>query len=94
MKLPIEIQYAHFHPDQVESVGSADFEQALKIIQSFTWEKEFEKIERRDLQGLTSTVPNVAIKNAPKETLIISARDTAMVCFVWMLFAILSILLS
>ncbi len=77
MKLPIEIQYAHFHPDQVVSVGSGDFEQALKIIQSFPWEKEFEKIERRDLQGQTSTVPNVAIKNARKETLIISARDTA-----------------
>jgi hypothetical protein len=75
MRLELELQYAEFHPDQVEKVGQVDFEQALKIIHSYPWDREFEKIEERTKEDLTSTIPNVSIKNRDKELLIISARD-------------------
>jgi hypothetical protein len=75
MRLELELQYAEFHPDQVEKVGQVDLERALKIIHSYPWDREFEKIEERTKEDLTSTVPNVSIKNRDKETLIVSARD-------------------
>lgn len=75
MRLELELQYAEFHPDQVEKVGQVDLDQALKIIHSYPWDREFEKIEERTMEDLTSTVPNVSIKNKDKEILIISARD-------------------
>ncbi len=75
MRLALELQYAEFHPDQVEKVGQVDLDQALKIIHSYPWDREFEKINERTKENLTSTVPNIAIKNKNKETLIISARN-------------------
>ncbi|MCZ8353090.1 MAG: hypothetical protein O9340_00035 [Cyclobacteriaceae bacterium] len=75
MRLELELQYVEFHLDQVEKVGQVDLAQALKIIQSYPWDREFQKIEERTIENLTSTVPSIAIKNKDKETLIISARD-------------------
>ncbi len=75
MRLELELQYAEFHPDQVEKVGPVDLGQALKIFHSYPWDKEFEKIEERTKENLTSTVPTVSIKNRDKEILIVSARD-------------------
>ncbi len=75
MRLELELQYAEFHPDQVERVGLVDYDQAIKIIHSYPWDREFAKIEERTKEDLTSTVPNVAIKNKNKEILIVSARD-------------------
>lgn len=75
MRLELELQYAEFHPDQVEKVGQVDLDQALKIIHSYPWDREFEKIEKRTKEDLTSTVPNISIKNREKEILIVSARD-------------------
>ena len=71
----LELQYAEFHPDQVEKIGEVDLEQALKIIHSYPWDREFDKIKKRTKERLTSTVPNVSIKNPDKEILIVSARD-------------------
>lgn len=77
MRLELELQYAEFHPDQVEKTGPVDLDQALKIIYSFPWDREFQKIEERTREDLTSTVPNVSIKNRNKEILIVSARDNS-----------------
>jgi hypothetical protein len=75
MRLELELQYAEFHPDQVEKVGQVDLGQALKVIHSYPWDREFEKIEERTKEDLTSSVPNVSIRNGDKEILIVSARD-------------------
>jgi hypothetical protein len=75
MRLELELQYAEFHPDQVEKVGLVDYDQAIKVIHSYPWDREFAKIEERTKEDLTSTVPNLAIKNKEKEILIVSARD-------------------
>ncbi|NBW36212.1 MAG: hypothetical protein EBR30_14560 [Cytophagia bacterium] len=75
MRLDLELQYVEFNLDQVEKTGPVDLNQALQIIQSYPWDREFQKIEERTNENLTSTVPNITIKNKDKETLIISARD-------------------
>lgn len=75
MKLDLELQYAEFHPDQVHKIGEADLEQTLKVIYSFPWDREFEKIEKRTKEDLTSTVPSISIKNKSNELLTISARN-------------------
>src|SRR6478735_5416118 len=75
MRLEVELQYAEFHPNQVEKVGQVELNQALKIIHSYPWDREFEKIEERTKKDLTSTIPSVSIINKEKEILIVSARD-------------------
>lgn len=73
MRLDIELQYAEFHPDQVEKIGKADLDQALKVIHNFPWTREFEKIDDRASQNLTSTAPSVTIRKG-QEMLIVSAK--------------------
>jgi hypothetical protein len=75
MRFELEVQYADFHPDQVEKVGPVELEQALRVIESYPWERELAKIEERAMEDLTSTLPNVTVRNKENEILIISARD-------------------
>jgi len=75
MRFELTLQYTDFHPDQVDKIGLVDLDQALKIIHSYPWDREFEKIEARDKDNLTSTIPNISLKNKDKEILIISALD-------------------
>jgi hypothetical protein len=75
MRFELELQYADFHPDQVDKVGLVDLDQALNIIHSYPWDREFEKMKERDRDNLTSTIPAISLKNNDKEIVIISARD-------------------
>jgi hypothetical protein len=75
MRLELEIQYADYDPDQVDRIGAVELDHALKVIDSYPWEKEFAKIDERAKGNLTSTVPNVTIRNRENELLTISARD-------------------
>lgn len=75
MRLELEVQYADYHPDQVDKIGFVELNQALKVIESYPWDREFAKMDERAKKKLTSTVPNVTIRNSQNELLTISARD-------------------
>ena len=71
----LNVQYAHFQPDEAQSIGPADLHQALEVLKTFPWETEFDIISERTAKNLTSGIPNIALRRPDNEVLIIAARD-------------------
>jgi hypothetical protein len=67
MNIELLIQYPDRDPQDYDNFGTVDLDKAISIFEKFDWKKQFSKIITREELNLTSSIPEIILKDSEKQ---------------------------